>query len=1102
MAVDMPAERRTPLFERHQNDLVHWSPWDAAVIERARRADRPLLVVLTFTGCGLSGRFQSECFDEPEIAQLMNERFECVLVDRHERPDVEACFLPAALAANPDCALPLTLFLTPELTLIFAAPYLPASASEGRGFRELLERVVDVWDRDRDELHRRGAELLEHARRAHQALPVGDVLTQQALEARHALQAALSLDTPGAEFPMPAVLSFLLSEQLENPDPLLGSALRGRLDRLASDGLRDPISGGFARCAADLACTVPFPERGLSDNAQLALVYLEAAEVLGDERYAEVARGALDFIVRELTTEQGAFATTLGVDGRSERPLVHLEVDVGELKERLSPATLEVALRAFRLTEAVSGEPALARVGEPPSVIAALSDADEAQVQLAIEEARQVIAAQRQGTHVVRDSLVVAGYNGLAIRALAVAALHPAFSSQRDVYLSAAQTAAKAVLLEQWSNGGLSRVAAPRALGSRAMLQDFALLAEGLLALFAATQDVQYRDRAMALAVQMRERFVDSTGRALALEPDAAPELPFRPTASHDGALPPAYATCAAVFTQVGQQCADDADASEWYELARAVLRAESQRMTRGARAHAAGLLAARTLARQLVSRDDAARDQDTLLAALPIAGGATESASRGYFRRLGLPQGACHRLPKSKLWVSRIGLGSYRLSLSQLESRLAASLALSEGANFLDTAPSYGNGEAERALGGAIGSKVTSGALRREELVVMTKVGLSNQPPGGALAGWTTLSGSTGYSLSPAWLDEQIASSARRLGLQRVDIVLVHSPELLLPHRTREALVAELAGALAHLESLRLEGRIASYGVSLGRLLGDEALRPTELCAAVARAGAKGFELVQLPLNPLELGAAEVQPGQGASWLETAHQNDWSIVAHRPLNALAGDTLIRFADAPEVDASDYEGVHRTLRELEEEFRMRLGAVLAAVPDIELPVSEFFTWADRVGEYELSSRELWDDFERHILSAHLPGLLHALNRAFAGKQLDGLWQNWRQRYVVALEAWVLAARRRSGEATNARNAPFHRVLAERAPADLRGASLSRLVLWNLSSADGIASVLTGLTTCSHVQDALGTLRWREADEPLDDLRDAVAAMPTLTSGTP
>ncbi len=492
------------------------------------------------------------------------------------------------------------------------------------------------------------------------------------------------------------------------------------------------------------------------------------------------------------------------------------------------------------------------------------------------------------------------------------------------------------------------------------------------------------------------------------------------------------------------------------------------------------------------------ARKQRARTLALPrVPGWATPEGTHRYFERQLLDPSATRRLGRQQpVLISRVGFGTHRVHESIPSHQEALLLALRQGCNVIDTAPVYGDGASERAVGNALSELQRTGEVRRDEVVLVTKLGLA--VPNSSASEDTSAVKAEAVAdamprIDPAYLERQLDGSLDRLNVDCIDVCLLHNPEQWFDEPNSDHGFAQLRIGLQWLESQARLGRVQRYGVAsnaLGQVNSPFSLE--QLVEAAAAVGAERFEVVELPLNLVELQVRE------SGLLSTAERLGLAVLTTRPLNALAGSHLVRLWDAPEIpDAPELDVSRQAVAALEHEFRAQLGAVLRAVPDIELASDRLFTWSERIGSSELISREMWNEFERGVLGKELPYVIAALNQAMAGKHIGQLWESWRERYVHALEQLVLAAQSCASRATNQRNARLRDALLATAPEGMDRPTLSQLAVHRIGSEPGVTAVLVGMRQPKYASEVTATLRFPEWEA-----LEAPPSFETPTTSTP
>ncbi|HEV7807411.1 MAG TPA: thioredoxin domain-containing protein, partial [Solirubrobacteraceae bacterium] len=307
------AGETSPYLLQHQDNPVDWLPWGEQALRRASELDRPLLVSIGYSACHWCHVMERECFENPEIAALMNEHFVCVKVDREERPDVDAIYMEAVQAMTGHGGWPLNVFITPEQVPFYAGTYFPPEQRHGMpAWPAVLGGVAQAWKLQRDEIRAQSEAMVARLSGAALLKPTDQPPGENALdEAVAKLRTGFDCVNGGwgnaPKFPAASTIEFLLRRG--EPSMALQT-----LRSMASGGINDQIGGGFARYSVDANWTVPHFEKMLYDNALLARAYLHGWQVSGDAVLRRTAEETLDWILREMTGPEGGFHSALDAD--------------------------------------------------------------------------------------------------------------------------------------------------------------------------------------------------------------------------------------------------------------------------------------------------------------------------------------------------------------------------------------------------------------------------------------------------------------------------------------------------------------------------------------------------------------------------------------------------------------------------------------------------------------------------------------------------------------------------------------------------------------------------------------------------------------------
>ncbi|HTA92517.1 MAG TPA: aldo/keto reductase [Polyangiaceae bacterium] len=1182
------ASETSPYLLQHAKNPVDWYPWGPEALARATREDKPILLSVGYAACHWCHVMERESFENEAIARQMNESFVCIKVDREERPDIDEIYMAATVALSGSGGWPMTVFLTPAQQPFFAGTYFPPLDKYGRpGFPTLLKKITELWHGDRAALLEQAAELAAHvSQQAQVSAPLA--IGREALRAA-ASQLSGSFDPryggfgKAPKFPPCSALSLLLRQHRHTQDPDLLDVISGTLDGMKNGGIYDHVGGGFARYSTDERWLVPHFEKMLYDNAQLASVYLEAFQATHNTDYARVARETLDYVIREMQEPGGAYysATDADSEGIEGKFFVWALDEIIEILGRDAAdhfATYyDVTAKGNWEGQNVLNTPRpLERVAEELGMPAPVLRAE-------LERSKKQLYQARKGRiPPLLDDKILSSWNGLMLSAMALG--YRTLGHRH--YIESAERAADSLLARMTRpDGGLFHTARGARAHVPGFLEDYAFLADGLIALYEAGGAPRFLREAARLVERMLSDFDDDASGAFFNTAKDGEQLIARPREGYDNAIPSANAVAARALSKL----ASHLDRADYRERAARAMRAYGKLIERSPRSFATSLgvvdfllqsplefalvgmpgetgyetlrtaLGERylpnaifahldprdsestdlplTRAKTLVKDKAAlyvcqnfacaspiveAAELDRALAemlpgktALSIApralsGRASKLGTARRTERLG--SGARTELAKTGLTVSGIGFGGYRIDDTHPEHRAALELALRSGLNLIDTSTNYADGRSERLIGEVLARMVDKRELEREELVVVSKVGYvqgknyellrARQKNGQPTPELVEYAEGLWHCIHPEWLSDQLTQSLDRLGLETLDLLLLHNPEYFLADAAkrgqtplaavRDEFYRRLERAFRYLETEVTAGRIAGYGVSSNTVVGAPEARDTTdisrmLAAASAAApGGHHFHALELPLNLLESAALfGVASTEGA--ITQAQRQHVAVLVNRPLNAIQGGSILRLATpARPENPPKFELSRTNLLALEREFRSTIAPSLELGPGVE--ADDLFAWGDRIVEIEprVESLVQWEEIEAHVIAPELGKVLRALDGALSG-ELAERFRDFRGRYLRDLEGLFLAMRNRAADRSQARLRVIQSALEPYLKPALRSEPLSRQALVTLRSVPGVTTVLLGARSPRYVEDALRALSLPKLADPVGAL---------------
>ncbi|MBX3471455.1 MAG: thioredoxin domain-containing protein [Planctomycetes bacterium] len=562
------AGEKSPYLLQHASNPVDWFPWGPEAFDKARAEEKPVFLSIGYATCHWCHVMERESFESQEVADYLNAHYVSIKVDREERPDVDDIYMGAVQALSGQGGWPLTAFLTPDGQPFFGGTYFPYPSRYGRpSFLDLLQHIQALWADDRAKVVQSAGAIAAHLAGGASQFATGqalglDTLKEAAGQLERRFDRAHGGWGEGTKFPTPHVLTFLLRHHDRTRAPGALDMVTRTLDAICQGGLRDHVGGGFHRYCVDRTWTIPHFEKMLYDQALLVRALVEAHLVTGDQAYAQVARETIDFVLRDMTTADGAFTSAWDADSEGVEGKFYVWTEA-ELKALLGDDFAAFArvhgVTAHGNHEEVPGGNHLLVVTPVPEAAKRLGTTPDAlEATLARCRAR-LLAVRGERVPPLHDDKVLADWNGLMIGALAVAARglgEPRFAeaaARAATFVLERMRGPDGALMHRWREGEL---AVP------AMSDDLAFLAWGLIDLYAATRDPRWLAEARRLADDLVRGFRDEAHGGVFLVREGT-ALIHRPKPTYDGAVPAGNSVAALVLVTLGRLGQDEALARE-----------------------------------------------------------------------------------------------------------------------------------------------------------------------------------------------------------------------------------------------------------------------------------------------------------------------------------------------------------------------------------------------------------------------------------------------------------------------------------------------------------------------------------------------------------
>jgi len=503
----------SPYLLQHAHNPVDWYAWSEEALERSRKEDKPILLSIGYSACHWCHVMEHESFESEAIANLMNENFINIKVDREERPDLDQVYMSAVQAMTGSGGWPMTVFLLPTGEPFFGGTYFPPEDRYGRpGFPRVLLSVAKAYREKRDELAQSAQIIRGQLNRQIQSAAEPGMIRVELLEdAVRSLSARFDPRDGGfgaaPKFPPSMTVDFLLRHRYRTGDDQALQMATLTLDKMAYGGLYDQVGGGFHRYSTDERWLVPHFEKMLYDNALLARAYLDAYRLTKNVLYRRITEETLDFLVREMRDANGGFYSTQDADSEGVEGKFYVW-SLNEFQQVVGSADAEMLSRYWDVTEHGNWEHNnILNVPRSPDLFCRLEKISEADLQAKVAAARDKLYAVREKRiHPGRDEKILTDWNGLALRAFADAAAHLG----RDDYRQVAEANAEFMFNTLWDGERLRHSFKDGRARFNAYLDDYANVADGLLSLYQLTFNDKWLRRAESLADYMVSHFWDA----------------------------------------------------------------------------------------------------------------------------------------------------------------------------------------------------------------------------------------------------------------------------------------------------------------------------------------------------------------------------------------------------------------------------------------------------------------------------------------------------------------------------------------------------------------------------------------------------------------
>ena len=540
------SEETSAYLLAHADNPVNWYPWGDEAFEAAEAENKPIFLSIGYSSCHWCHVMEEESFEDPFVAALMNDAFICIKVDREERPDIDNLYMRYTVAMTGGGGWPMTVIMTPDGAPFFAATYIPKNTSFGRtGMMQLLPAIARQWETGREDIVTQAAEIETIVIHNRQTAEVSSAPSQEVADRSYsAFMASFDAEYGGfgtaPKFPSPHNLLFLLRYWNATGEQHALDMVTITLRAIRCGGIFDQLGFGVHRYSTDREWLVPHFEKMLYDQTLLTMAFLEAYQATEDEFFASTAKEILEYVLRDMTSAEGAFYSSEDADSEGGEGAFYTW-SLDEMSRILTPSELQVATGYWNVTESGNFTEAGALDKHrnilhltPENCSSSITSPGE--LQDVISAARRTLLLSRESRpRPFRDDKVLADWNGLMIAALARASI----VLNDPLYFSAAAEAFEFVMERMMTDDQrLIHSFAGDRQGPDAFLDDYAFLLWGSLELYSASLQQHYLNAAIELQGVLDRHFADESGGGYFFTSDYADSQIPRFKESYDGAVP------------------------------------------------------------------------------------------------------------------------------------------------------------------------------------------------------------------------------------------------------------------------------------------------------------------------------------------------------------------------------------------------------------------------------------------------------------------------------------------------------------------------------------------------------------------------------------
>lgn len=529
-------DEKSPYLLQHAHNPVDWFPWGEEAFARSESEDKPIFLSIGYSSCHWCHVMERESFEDEQVAEILNKDFISIKVDREERPDIDSIYMSVCQALTGSGGWPLTIIMTPDKKPFFAGTYFPKKSRYGYpGLIDILKKIISKWKQNKNILIESGNSIV-NSMKEYSGISSQEELNKELIaEAFEAFNKSFDEDYGGfseaPKFPSPHNISFLLMYWNAYGENKALEMVKTSLNHIYKGGIFDHIGFGFSRYSVDKKWLVPHFEKMLYDNALLAYAYSEGYQATGNNLYKQVTEKIFTYVLRDMTSPDGAFYSAEDADSEGEEGRFYLW-SKDEIKKVLGTDDGELFCRYYNITEGGNFE----HKNIPNLIETDLSSLEFLSINDKLEKCIEKLFLYREKRiHPFKDDKIITSWNGLMAASLA----YGGRALGEDRYIKAADKALSFIFSRlQNENGRLLSTIREGSAANLGFLDDYVFVISALIEMYEASFEIEYLEKALKLNNDMFDIFWDDNNGGLFLSGWDNEELIFKSKDAYDGAIP------------------------------------------------------------------------------------------------------------------------------------------------------------------------------------------------------------------------------------------------------------------------------------------------------------------------------------------------------------------------------------------------------------------------------------------------------------------------------------------------------------------------------------------------------------------------------------